>query len=164
MQVRIFTIAVIVGLNMAGGLATAQVNEAMSEFSNEVEALRTVMQTERKILIMQEMQLTPAEAEDFWPLYDEYSAEVKKIGDLRVKVITDYAANYGSMTDELAKQLLDDSVKYRERQIKLQKKYIRKFRSVLPEIKVTRFFQLENKINAIVDYDLAAQIPLMEQS
>ena len=60
MQVRIFTIAVIVGLNMAGGLATAQVNEAMSEFSNEVEALRTVMQTERKILIMQEMQLTPA--------------------------------------------------------------------------------------------------------
>ena len=162
MQVRIFTIAVIVGLNMAGGLATAQVNEAMSEFSNEVEALRTVMQTERKILIMQEMQLTPAEAEDFWPLYDEYSAEVKKIGDLRVKVITDYAANYGSMTDELAKQLLDDSVKYRERQIKLQKKYIRKFRSVLPEIKVTRFFQLENKINAIVDYDLAAQIPLME--
>ena len=77
-------------------------------------------------------------------------------------MITDYAANYGSMTDELAKQLLDDSVKYRERQIKLQKKYIRKFRSVLPEIKVTRFFQLENKINAIVDYDLAAQIPLME--
>ncbi len=161
-MVRIFTIAAIIGLNMAGGLATAQVNEAMSEFSNEVEALRTVMQTERKILVMQEMQLSPAEAEAFWPLYDEYSAEVKKIGDLRVKVITDYAANYSSMTDELAKQLLDDSVKYRERQIKLQKKYIRKFRSVLPEIKVTRFFQLENKINAIVDYDLAAQIPLME--
>ena len=162
MQRRILTMTTLLGLSLACGITMAQVNETLSEFSNEVEALRTVMQTERKILVMQEMQLTPAEAEDFWPLYDEYSAESKKLGDLRVKVITDYAANYGSMTDDLAKRLLDDSVKYRERQIKLQKKYIRKFRSVLPEIKVTRLFQLDNKINAIVDYDLAAEIPLME--
>jgi len=140
----------------------AQVNEEMSDFTNEIEAMRTVMQTERKILIMNEMTLTAEEAEKFWPLHDEYRAEVKKIGNLRVKVITDYAASYETMTDEVAKQLLDESMKFEEQRIKLEKKYIKKFRAILPNIKVTRYFQLENKLDAIIDFDLAAQIPLME--
>ena len=142
--------------------AMAQVNEEMADFTTDIEAMRTVMQTERKILIMNEMVFTGEEAEKFWPLYDEYSAAAKKIANLRVKVITDYAANYGTMTDDVAKQLLNDSIKFEEQTLKLKKKYIRKFRSILPEIKVTRYFQLENKLNAIIDFDLASQIPLME--
>jgi uncharacterized protein YvpB len=142
--------------------ATAQVNEELADFTTDIEAMRTVMQTERKILIMNEMVFTGEEAEKFWPLYDEYSAAAKKIANLRVKVITDYAANYGTMTDDVAKQLLDDSIKFEEQTMKLKKKYVRKFRSILPEIKVTRYFQLENKLNAIIDFDLASQIPLME--
>jgi hypothetical protein len=140
----------------------AQVNEEMADFTNEIEAMRTVMQTERKILIMNEMTLTADEAAKFWPLHDEYRAEVKKIGNLRVKVITDYAASYETMTDEVAKQLLDESMKFDEQRIKLEKKYVKKFRAILPNIKVTRYFQLENKLDAIIDFDLAAQIPLME--
>ena len=140
----------------------AQVNEEMSDFTNEIEAMRTVMQTERKILIMNEMVFTAEEAEKFWPLYDEYSADAKKIANLRVKVITDYAANYEKMSEELAKQLLDESIKYDEQKLKLEKKYVRKFRSILPQIKVTRYFQLENKLDAVIDFDLASQIPLMQ--
>jgi len=142
--------------------ANAQIGDLTTDYANEIEAMRTVMQTERKILVMREMVLTPEEAEVFWPLYDEYNAEVKTIGDLRVKVITDYAQNYPTMTNEKAKQLLDDSVKYEDKKIKLEKRYIKKFRKILPEIKVTRYFQLENKLDAIIDYDLASQIPLME--
>ena len=142
--------------------ASAQVNEQMSDFTTEIEALRTVVQTEMKVLIMREMVLTDEEAQNFWPLYDEYSAAVKEVGNLRVKVITDYAANYENMTDEIARQLLDDAVKYEEQKTKLKKKYIKKFRKILPDVKVTRFFQLENKLNAVVDFDLAAEIPLME--
>jgi hypothetical protein len=142
--------------------ASGQVNEQMSDFTNEIEALRTVVQSEMKILIMREMVLTDEEAQNFWPLYDEYSAAVKEVGNLRVKVITDYAANYENMTDEIARQLLDDAVKYEEQKTKLKKKYIKKFRKILPDVKVTRFFQLENKLNAVVDFDLAAEIPLME--
>ena len=140
----------------------AQVNEQMSAFTNEIEAMRTVVQTERKILVMREMVLTAEEAENFWPLFDEYMAERKKVGNLRVKVITDYAASYPTMDEATAKKLLDESVKYREQDLKLKKKYIRKFRKILPEVKVTRFFQLDNKLDAIVDFDLAAEIPLME--
>jgi len=140
----------------------AQVNPELAEFTNEIEASRTLIQTERKILIMSELALTAEEAEDFWPLYDEYSSERKKLGNMRVQIITDYAANYETMTDELAGSLLDDSVSYDQKSIKLKKKYIKKFRRALPNIKVTRYFQLENKLDAFTNFELAAQIPLME--
>jgi hypothetical protein len=156
--------AVLLCTGIAGmsNVAVAQVNEAMGDFTTEIEAMRTVMLTERKILVMREMVLTAEEAEKFWPLYDEYSAARKVNGNLRVKVITDYAANYQTMTDELARQLLDDAVKYDEQTLKLQKKYIKKFRAFLSDVKVTRYFQLEGKLDAVIDFDLASQIPLME--
>jgi len=152
------TIALCTGISLS---SFAQVNEEMSDFTNEIEAMRTVMQTERKILIMNEMTLTAEEAEKFWPLYDEYRLEMKKIGNLRVKVITDYAASYEQMTDATARQLLDESFKFEEQALKLEKKYMKKFRKILPDIKVTRYFQLENKLDAIINFDLASQIPLM---
>jgi len=153
------TIVLCTGISVS---SFAQVNEEMSDFTNEIEAMRTVMQTERKILIMNEMTLTAEEAEKFWPLYDEYRAEMKTIGDLRVKVITDYAASYEEMTDATARQLLDESIKFEEKALKLEKKYMKKFRKILPDIKVTRYFQLENKLDAIINFDLASQIPLMQ--
>ena len=142
--------------------AIAQTDAIDAEMAANIEAMRTVVQTERKILIMQEMTLSSDEAAVFWPLYDEYRAEAKKIGNLRVKVITDYAAAYETMTDEIAKQLLSDSVKFEEQSLKLKKKYLKKFEKILPATKVTRYFQLENKLDAVVNYDLASEIPLME--
>ncbi len=160
---RIFRFATTALVCMLVSLTSvAQVNPALAEFTNEIEASRTLIQTERKILIMTEIALTAEEAEGFWPLYDEYSNERKKLGNLRVQVITDYAANYETMTDELAGSLLNDSVSYDQKLIKLKKKYIKKFRRVLPNIKVTRYFQLENKLDAYTNFELATQIPLME--
>ncbi len=92
--------------------AIAQVNPAVSDYAAEIEATRSLLQTERKLLVMEQMLLTPEQAGTFWPLYDEYMAERKRISDLRVKVITDYAANYGNMTDEVASQLIKDSLKF----------------------------------------------------
>jgi hypothetical protein len=140
----------------------AQVNESLSEYAPDIEAARTIMQTERKILIMREMALTSDEAAAFWPLYDEYVVARRELGDMRLKVITDYAANYESMTNELARSLADDSMDYQTKRLKLKKKYLKKFRKVLPDIKVVRYFQLESKLDAIIEFDLASQIPLME--
>jgi hypothetical protein len=143
--------------------AQAQVNPTLSEeFGTDIEAARTIMSTERKILIMREMNFTPQEAEAFWPLYDEYVLARRPIGDMRVKVITDYAATYQTMTNEKARKLADESMDYETKQLKLKKKYIKKFRKVLSDIKVVRYFQLESKLDAIIDFDLASQIPLME--
>lgn len=139
-----------------------QVNESLAEFAPDIEAARTIMQTERKILIMREMALTNEEASAFWPLYDEYVVARRELGDMRLKVITDYAASYDSMTNELARSLANDSMDYETKVLKLKKKYLKKFRKVLPDIKVVRYFQLESKLDAIIEFDLASQIPLME--
>ncbi|MCP4256776.1 MAG: hypothetical protein GY774_04515 [Planctomycetes bacterium] len=106
--------------------------------------------------------LTTQEAEAFWPLYDNYVNERRVLGDLRIKVITDYAANYENMTNELTHQLGDESLKYETKSLKLKKSYLKKFSRILPDIKVIRYFQLESKLDAIINFDLASQIPLME--
>lgn len=142
--------------------ANAQVNENLAEFQPDIEAARSIMQTERKILIMREMSLTPEEADAFWPLYDEYVVARRSLGDRRIKIITDYAANYDSMTNELARELGDEALDYESDALKLKKQYVKKFRKILPEIKVVRYFQLESKLDAIVEFDLAQQIPLMQ--
>ena len=140
----------------------AQVNPELADFTTEIEAARSLMATERKILVMREMNLTPEEAEVFWPLYDEYVNARRTLGDKRVKLVTDYAASYQQMTDDIAEDLLDQLLNYETQALKLKKKYVKKFKKVLPQIKVVRYFQLENKIDAIVNFDLASQIPLME--
>ena len=158
---KIFLAAIRLGAALSM-TANAQVNEQLAEFQPDIEAARSIMQTERKILIMREMSLTPEEADAFWPLYDEYVVARRALGDRRVKVITDYAASYGSMTDELARQLADEALDYESDALKLKKKYVKKFRKILPEVKVVRYFQLESKLDAIVEFDLASKIPLME--
>lgn len=133
-----------------------------ADAAEQIETIRAATAAERKILVMKEMNLTAEEAEKFWPLYEEYRNEMRIVGDIRVRIVTDYAGSYSTMTNELAEELLDDYVDYLEEQQKLTKKYIKQFRAILPDIKVTRYFQLEHKLDAAVDFELAARIPLME--
>jgi hypothetical protein len=79
-----------------------------------------------------------------------------------LKVIDEYAKNYNSMSDEMAKKLIDDYVAIEGDRIGLMKSYLPKFRAVLSEKKVARYYQLENKINAVVAYEVAGQIPLVK--
>ncbi len=142
-------------------LALAQVNPAFSEITEATEQARTIIQTERKMIISDGLDLSAEESNAFWPVYDKYVAEIKSAGDLRVKVITDYAASYENLSDETAKQLIDDMLKYQEKVLHIRKHHLSKFRKVLPETKVARFYQLENKLDAIGNFALARQIPLV---
>jgi len=152
-------------LLMAAGTvspAIAQVNPAFGELTAAVEDARTIVQTERKLLISQALEMTPEETAAFWPIYDQYAAELKKAGDLRVKVITDFAAAYDSLSDETANQLLDDSLRYQEQALKIRRSFVRKFRKALPPVKLARFYQVENKLDAITNFALAREIPLVQ--
>lgn len=145
-------------------LVTAQVNPTFNELNDAVEGARTLIQSERKLLIGQGLALTPEESNAFWPIYDKYMLDMKSAGDLRVKVITDYAANYANLTDDVAKQLIGDSLKYQDKVLKLRKSYLRKFRKALSEVKMARFYQIENKLDAITNFVLADQIPLVPEA
>ena len=161
---RLNPIAILVSVCLIGVLpnfAGAQLNEEFADMAQQVEAARTLMRADRKLLIMSEARLTPAEAEAFWPIYEQYANDIAEASDLRVKLITDYAANYDDLSDELADSLVKDLLAYQVKMHKVRKSYVRKFKKVLPATKVARFYQLENKLDALIAFNLAAKIPLI---
>jgi glutamine amidotransferase-like uncharacterized protein len=127
-----------------------------------LEVLRTALKTEKKAAIAQVMALTEQEGQVFWPLYNEYDAEVYKIQTKRVEIIKDFAENFETMTDEKADELLTASIDYKQELITLTKKYYKKFKGILPAGKAAKFFQAENKIATLVDCELALEIPMVE--
>jgi len=149
--------------SMAGSMASAQVSGDLNNFNAAVEEARTIVQTERKMLIVQNMTLTDSEAEKFWPLYDKYAAEMKEAGDLRIKVIKDFALAYNSnsVTDADAKAMLDNMLKFQKKSLSVREDYRNKFRKILGEKNTARFYQIENKLDAITNMILAREIPLV---
>ncbi len=154
-----FVAALLAGLALTQG-ASAQVNEKFADMTDEIELLRSVAQTERQAIVAQAMILTDQESAAFWPLYGEYRTEVGRISDQLVKVITDYAAQRDTLTDDQAKTLVNDHIRFEQDLLSLRKKYVRKFGKAMPMTKVARFYQIENKLDILQKMGLASQIPL----
>ena len=129
--------------------------------ADNMKIFRETVLANKKLVIAENMKLTSSEAEKFWPVYEQYQKELGKIADQKLDLIEKYAKNYQTMTDELAIELLDEYMSIEAQQLALQSVFVPKFKKVLPPIKVTRYFQCENKIAAIVNYELDAQIPLI---
>jgi hypothetical protein len=129
-----------------------------------MEILRQKVSADKKLLVAANMSLTDAEAKAFWPIYNAYQADLKKINERTAKLIDDYAAAYnnGAVTNDTAKKLLDRFLAIDMDEVKLKQSYVPKLGKALPATKVARYMQIENKIRALVRYELAAQIPLVE--
>lgn len=143
------------------------VNPVLSqeESTKSMELVRDAAKSNKKALIAVNLQLTAAEEKGFWPLYDSYQAELDKINERLAKLIVDYAkeSNARTLSDEKAKQLIKDYLACEEDIIKLKKSYLGKFDAVIPGKKVMTYYQLENKIGAVIRFDLAGEIPLALQ-
>ena len=135
---------------------------AQDKQTDNMQIVREKLRADKKLLVSEAMKLTDAESQGFWPVYESYQKEMIGVNDRVVKVIKDYANSYTSMTDDVARKLVDDSLAADGERLKIRQSYLPKFRKVLSEIKVARFYQLENKIQAAIDYDLAAGIPMIE--
>jgi len=136
---------------------------AISQTADDyIEIMRSALKTEKKAIIAEVMQFTEAEAEVFWPLYNEYNTKIYEIGSKEVKIIKDFANNYENMTDEKADELWNAVIANKMEYLKLQKIYYAKFKKILPAGRVAKYFQAENKIDVMIDYELAAEIPFIE--
>jgi hypothetical protein len=124
--------------------------------------VREKIQADKKLFVAENMQLTEGEAKAFWPVYEAYQKDQMKLIDRTQKLINDYAKNYQTMTDATAKKLTDEMIAIENERLKLRKDYLPKFRKVLSDKKVARYYQLENKIHAVVSYDMARVIPLVK--
>ena len=154
-----FAAALLVGL-ASNPLAFAQVNEKFADMAGEIELLRSVAQTDRQAIVARAMILTKEEETAFWPVYNDYRAAMAKVNDRLVKVVTDYAAQRDTLTDEQAKLLISDHLKFEQELLNVRKKYVKKFNTALPMVKVARFYQIENKLDLLQKLAITREIPL----
>jgi Spy/CpxP family protein refolding chaperone len=117
---------------------------------------------DRRALVAINLDLTDAEHQAFWPLYREYRSEMAAVEDRQQNLIQSYAEVWESATPVQAAAMIDEMVSIQEDELELRRSYLPRFRKVLPEVKVARFLQIENKIDAVVMLDLAASIPLIK--
>jgi len=135
---------------------------AQDKPADNMEIVVEKIRADKKLFIAENMQLTEAEAKAFWPVYEQYQDELFLLRARVAKLIKDYAEAYEKMTNDTAKKLLDENMTIETLGLKLRQAYLPKFRKVLPEVKVVRYYQIENKINAALIYELARNIPLMK--
>ena len=138
-------------------------------FADKVDAAalaeaRELLKSGREELVREELHLTESEVAAFWPIYEQYRGDIERVRDRQAKMISRYMEAYwaAELNDELAKDILDEQFAINSALLKVEKRYVRRFRKVLSAAKVTRFYQLENKLDAEVDISLANLIPLFE--
>jgi hypothetical protein len=129
----------------------------------DLEILRDSIRANKKALVAASLDLTDDEKAKFWPIYDRYQKELVAIHDRYLKVIDDYTTSFATLTDEHAKQILDEYLAAEADRVKLRRDYVPTFSEALSGKKLARFYQIENKMDAVVRYDLAATIPVVPE-
>lgn len=147
---------------MLGGFLVSH-TPAYGQVDSYVELLRSDIRMQKQALLTQAMQFSDEQAATFWPIYREYELELSKISDQRVALIKDFAANFAMMTDEKARELANRSFKLEEDRVKLRKKYFGRVQKAMDPIIAVKFLQVERAIAALIDVQLASELPLMER-
>ena len=134
---------------------------AGDEPASNMDIVREKLRADKKLLVAQAMGLTQNEADKFWPVYEEYQKELTKLADREIALIKEYARVYKSMTNDEAAKLMNEFLDIEGDYQTTRRQYVPKMRDILSDIKVARYFQIENKIKALVDFELAEKIPLI---
>jgi hypothetical protein len=135
---------------------------ALAQVNDIIELARTAFKAEKKVVFAENMWLTEGEAEAFWPVYNEYEAELSKINNRTLEMLKEYADTFDTLTDAQAKKIVDETFDIRKKKLSLRKSYAKKFAKAIPQKKVFRFFQLEYAIESLVNFSIAADLPYME--
>ena len=125
-----------------------------------IELLRKDVRSQKKQIIAENMDLSDAEAEKFWPVYDQYAAELSRIYDTKLALLKDYAQNYTSMTGEQAENYIRKRAEVEQSIMQLRLKYIPTFRKVLSGRETALFYQLDWRLGLAIDVELV-QVPLI---
>ena len=125
-----------------------------------IDLLRKDVRSQKKQIIAENMGLSDAEAEKFWPVYDQYAAELSRIYDTKIALLSDYTGNYASMTSEQAENYIRKRADVEQSIMKLRVKYIPAFRKVLSGRETALFYQLDWRLGLAIDVELV-QVPLI---
>jgi len=147
----------------AVALGYAPYSGAQDKPADNMQILRDKIRADKKLVVAANMELTESEAKGFWPIYDQYQKDLQKLNQRIANLIESYADDYRkkSLTDDKAKKLIDEALAIDLAEANLKSGYAPKLSKVLPVRKVVRYLQIENKIRAVVKYDIASGVPLV---
>ncbi len=136
---------------------------AQQKATTNMDILLQKIKADKKLVVAANMDLSDAEAKGFWPVYDNYQGDLQALNQRIMKLVVRYADLYNNntMSDDAAKALLEEAVAIEQAEVAMKQSYIPKLTGVLPATKVARYIQIENKIRALIRYELADGIPLV---
>jgi hypothetical protein len=142
-------------------LALTPALAAADDLDKYLELLRSDLRADKTKIHTEALEMSEAEGQKFWPLQREYETELAKLGDQRLALIKDYAANYDSLTTAKAKDLVGRAFKLESSRLSLLKKYTDKIMKETSPRVGARFAQVEAVINSLIDLQIRAETPLM---
>ena len=145
-------------------LGLAPLSLAQDKPADNMQILRDKLKADKKLVVATNMELTESEAKGFWPIYEQYQKDLQKINQRIANLLESYASDFRgkSLTDDKAKKLINEAVAIEQAEANLKSTYAPKLSKVLPVKKVARYLQIENKIRAVVKYELATGVPLVQ--
>jgi len=138
-------------------------NVFAQDVDSYIEQLKSEIKADKKALITETMGFTEKESQAFWPIYTDFEYELDKLSSKRISNIKDFAANYDSLTDKKADELIKNSFSFQEDRLSLNQKYYKKFAEALTPTVAAKYMQLENQIQLIIDIGIAANLPLAKK-
>jgi hypothetical protein len=133
-----------------------------AQTASDMEILRQKLKADKKLVVAEVMQLSAAEAAGFWPVYDAYQNDLGQLNVRLVQLIKSYAEAYrtDTLSNDKAQALTDEALKIEQAEVDLKRAYLPKLSAVVSPVKAARYLQVENKIRAVLKFDLATEIPL----
>lgn len=134
-----------------------------AETDKDIALLRRDLRAEKKQLIALNLTLTPDEAAKFWPIYDQYAADMSKVYDELYKLLKDYVAVQNTLSDAQASSIMKRWAELQVQLAQTRQRYIPIVEKVIPSRKAAFFFQVDRRLYAVVDLQVMAQTPLIVQ-
>ena len=151
---RARALAAVALVGLAAGAATAQT------VKEQLDVTRQAIESQRRVLVAGALPLTDTEADAFWPLYDAYEKERRPLDERANKLVSEFLAGSASLTDAQAKAMVEEALAVDEGTLRLRRSYLGRMEKAISPRKVARFYQIDNKLDAVVRADVARQIPL----
>jgi hypothetical protein len=134
-----------------------------AQAADSVELSRQIIKTQKQAIVAESMSLTEEEARAFWPVYENYQDGLRKIDDQYVAFIREYSGLYKDLTTQQAQDMIKRYLDIESDRLKLKKSYRSKFGKAVSPTKLIRYYQIENKIEAVIKYNLATETPLASE-
>lgn len=149
-------------LSLASGAVAQTTTTEQSGTDTDIALLRSDVQAQKTDVIAHTLQFNDAEGKAFWPLYREYANKQQVIGDQRVSVIKDYAEHYNTIDDATADELMGRLLKFDQARTELRAEYYPKFRKAIGAKQAAKFFQVDNRLNLLIDLQIASAVPIIQ--